>query len=114
VAMCAPCIFYGVLGAGSTFIVWALIEFDPFRPDVYACVLAAAGPIAFLLHLERQRRYAMRLPAGMPVALNLACSASAVVLVVTRTDALHDPFLVAVVLLLFFAPLLNVAVLLEE
>jgi hypothetical protein len=50
----------------------------------------------------------------MPVALNLACSASAVVLVVTRTDALHDPFLVAVVLLLFFAPLLNVAVLLEE
>ena len=114
VGLCAPCIFYGVLGFGTTLIVWFLIEFDPLRPDVYACFLAAAGPIAFLLHLSRQRRRRERLRIRVPVALNLACSASAVVLTVTRTQALRDPFLLIVALLLFFAPLLNVAVLRAE
>lgn len=92
-------------------IVWALVEFDPLRPDLYACLLAAAGPTSFLLHMQRQRRHATRIPIGLPVALNLACSASAVVLAATRTYTLRDPFLLVVMLLLLFAPLLNVAVL---
>jgi hypothetical protein len=114
VALCVPCIFYGVLGAGTTLIVWTLIEFDPLRPDAYACFLAAAAPITFLLHLERQRRSADRLSIGLPLVLNLACSASAVVLAATRIHALRDPLLLVVVVLLFFAPLLNVAVLRTE
>jgi len=114
VALCIPCIFYGVLGFGSALIVWALIDFDPLRIDVYAAFLAAAGPVAFLVHEERRRRGNAHGSTSLPIVLNLACSATALALAVTRSEMLRDPFLALVVLLLFVAPLLNVAVLRSE
>jgi len=112
IALCVPSIFCGLLGAGSTLIVWTLIEFDPARPDFYACLLGAAAPISFLLYLERRQRGG-RLPSrAVAVALNLACAAAAVVLAVVRLrTVLGDPWLGAILVLLLVAPLLNLAVL---
>lgn len=112
VALCVPSIFAGLLGAGSTLIVWTLIEFDPARPDFYACLLGAAAPISFLLYLERRQRGG-RLPSrAVAIALNVACAATSVVLAVVRIrTVLGDPWLGAFLVLLLVAPLLNLAVL---
>jgi hypothetical protein len=112
VALSAPTIFYGVLGVGSTFIVWSMIRFDPLRPDFYLSVFAAAGPAAFLLRLIGLRK--PWLPShALSVALNLACVACALFVAVLRRDALN-PILAGVLLLLVVGPALNAAVLLAD
>ena len=113
VALSAPTIFYGVLGVGSTFIVWAMIEFDPWRADFYLSLLAAAGPIAFLLRLLGLRR--RWLPSRKScIALNLACTGCAVLVGLMRRESLDQPLLAGVLLLLMIAPALNAAVLLTD
>jgi hypothetical protein len=104
-----------VLGVGSTIIVWSMIEFDPLRLDFYLSVLAAAGPISFLVHLFREQDADRRERArATAVALNLGCAGLAVVLAATRPQVLADPVPATVLSLLLAAPLLNVAALLRE
>jgi hypothetical protein len=113
IALSAPTIFYGVLGVGSTLIVWWMIRFDPLRLDFYLSVFAAAGPVTFLLRLLGLRR--RWLPSrAVAVLLNLACVACAVLVALLRHDTLSQPILVGVLLLLSIGPALNAAVLLTD
>jgi hypothetical protein len=113
IALSAPTIFYGVLGVGSTFIVWSMIEFDPWRADFYLSLLAAAGPITFLLRLLGLRR--RWLPSRVQcIALNLACTGCAALVALLHSESLGRPLLAGVLLLLMIAPALNAAVLLTD
>jgi hypothetical protein len=115
VALSAPSIFCGVLGVGSTLIVWAMIQFDPARIDFYLYLLAAAGPVAFLVRLHGLKRQ-WRVPSrAVSLALNSACVACALLVAVLRREMLHDkPSLVAMLAILTLGPALNAAVLLTD
>jgi hypothetical protein len=114
IALSAPSIFYGVLGVGSTFIVWSLIQFDPLRPDFYLGVFAAAGPAAFLIRLHGLRRH-WRVPSqNLALVLNVACIVCALLIAILRSHTLRNPFLAAVLVLLTLGPALNTAVLLTD
>jgi hypothetical protein len=115
IALSAPSIFCGVLGVGSTFIMWSLIQFDPARIDFYLYLLAAAGPIAFLVRLHGLKRD-WRVPSRvLSLLLNGACIACAVLVAILRRQMLADhPQLAVMHLLLTLGPALNAAVLLTD
>jgi hypothetical protein len=114
IALCVPCIFYGVVGTGTTLVVWALVQFDPLRIDFHLSLLAIAAPAAFLarvLQTSRGTRVGSRLLA---VALNFACIAFAALVALLRGSLLSEPSLAIVLAVLIVAPALNIAVMLGE
>jgi hypothetical protein len=113
IAMSAVMLFCGVVGTGSTLVVWSMFTYDLLRPDFYLFVFAASGSISFLLRLLGLRGRGL-LSRAFCVALNLGCIAFAQIVALLRWDALGQPMLAGVLLLLTVAPALNIAVLLTD
>ena len=113
-ALCVPCIFYGVVGTGSTLVVWALLDFDPLRLDFHMSLFAIAAPAAFLAR-ELQRSRGARVGSRvLAIALNAACIAFASLVALIRGSLLSEPSLAIVLAVLVIAPVLNIAVMLTE
>ena len=114
--LAAPSLFYGVLGVGSTLIVWSMIELDLARPDFYMSLFAAAGASSYLVYLLRRHRalHEGRSAPGrrLPLVLNTACIACAIYVGVTRAEMLANPLLLAIILLLIVGPATSCAALL--